>query len=158
MTTITARKAAIRISIRRQNASMTRVTPPPSSGQMLASNDDSPSLRRGGYCPYGEPRAPARAVQSAGNGRHRIHRIRDQPAAGLRRPAAAHGLRAAPPPPLARGAALPAGPDEPDRQLAWRGHRHADGIGGGAFPGRRPPSPPPLPSAPRPGRPHPPPR
>src|SRR2546426_204131 len=41
MTTITARKAAIRISIRRQNASMTRVTPPPSSGQMLASNDDS---------------------------------------------------------------------------------------------------------------------
>src|SRR5256886_14800967 len=49
MTTITARKAAIRISIRRQNASMTRVTPPPSSGQMLASNDDSPSLRRGGY-------------------------------------------------------------------------------------------------------------
>src|SRR5256885_8783318 len=40
MTTITARKAAIRISIRRQNASMTRVTPPPSSGQMLASNDD----------------------------------------------------------------------------------------------------------------------
>src|SRR5256885_2905913 len=41
MTTITARKAAIRVSIRRQNASMTRVTPPPSSGQMLASNDDS---------------------------------------------------------------------------------------------------------------------
>src|SRR5256712_5966500 len=41
MTTITARKAAIRISIRRQNASMTRVTPPPSSGQRLASNDDS---------------------------------------------------------------------------------------------------------------------
>src|SRR3989454_2348656 len=41
MTTITARKAAIRISIRRQTASMTRVTPPPSSGQMLASNDDS---------------------------------------------------------------------------------------------------------------------
>src|SRR6266446_7191946 len=41
MTTITARKAAIRISIRRQKASMTRVTPPPSSGQMLASNDDS---------------------------------------------------------------------------------------------------------------------
>src|SRR5437879_10681118 len=41
MTTITARKAAIRISIKRQNASMTRVTPPPSSGQMLASNDDS---------------------------------------------------------------------------------------------------------------------
>src|SRR2546429_1128831 len=41
MTTITARKAAIRISIRRQNASMTRVTPPPSSGQMLASNDES---------------------------------------------------------------------------------------------------------------------
>src|SRR3989440_6825037 len=41
MTTITARKAAIRISIRRQNASMTRVTPPPSSGQMLASNDKS---------------------------------------------------------------------------------------------------------------------
>src|SRR5256885_2765140 len=41
MTTITARKAAIRISTRRQNASMTRVTPPPSSGQMLASNDES---------------------------------------------------------------------------------------------------------------------
>src|SRR5437879_13419229 len=41
MITITARKAAIRISIRRQNASMTRVTPPPSSGQMLASNDES---------------------------------------------------------------------------------------------------------------------
>src|SRR6266850_7417477 len=41
MTTITAKKAAIRISIRRQKASMTRVTPPPSSGQMLASNDDS---------------------------------------------------------------------------------------------------------------------
>src|SRR3989441_9432505 len=41
MTTITARKAAIRISIRRQNASMTRVTPPPSSVQMLASNDES---------------------------------------------------------------------------------------------------------------------
>src|SRR2546430_11227304 len=40
------------------------------------------------------------------NGRHRIHRIRDQPAAGLRRPAAAHGLRAARAPPLARGAAL----------------------------------------------------
>src|SRR5882762_68418 len=40
MTTITARKAAIRISTRRQKASMTRVTPPPSSGQMLASNDD----------------------------------------------------------------------------------------------------------------------
>src|SRR3989442_3675329 len=138
MTTITARKAAIRISIRRQNASMTRVTPPPSSGQMLASNDDSPSLRRGGYCPYGEPRAPARAFQSAGNGRHRIHRIRDQPAAGLRRPAAAHGLRAARAPPLARGAALSAGPDEPDRQLAWRGHRHADGIGGGSFPARVP--------------------
>src|SRR5256885_8404182 len=109
---------------------------------MLASNDDSPSLRRGGYCPYGEPRAPARAVQSAGNGRHRIHRIRDQPAAGLRRPAAAHGLRAARAPPLARGAALPAGPDEPDRQLARRGHRHADGIGGGPSPGGcRPPAP-----------------
>src|SRR6267378_1996094 len=41
MTTITAKKAAIRISTRRQKASMTRVTPPPSSGQMLASNDDS---------------------------------------------------------------------------------------------------------------------
>src|SRR3981081_2368162 len=41
MTTITAKKAAIRISTSRQKASMTRVTPPPSSGQMLASNDDS---------------------------------------------------------------------------------------------------------------------
>src|SRR3989442_7139466 len=41
MTTITAREAAMRISIRRQNASMTRVPPPPSSGKMLASNDDS---------------------------------------------------------------------------------------------------------------------
>src|SRR3989449_9106356 len=145
MTTITARKAAIRISIRRQNASMTRVTPPPSSGQMLASNDDSPSLRRGGYCPYGEPRAPARAFQSAGNGRHRIHRIRDQPAAGLRRPAAAHGLRAARAPPLARGDALPAGPDEPDRQLPWRDQRPADGIGGRPSPPPRRPRRPPLP-------------
>src|SRR6266850_197311 len=54
-----------------------------------------------GYCPYDEPRAHARAVQSAGNGRNRIHRIRHQPAAGLRRPAAAHGLRAARAPPFA---------------------------------------------------------
>src|SRR5207302_8456422 len=132
MTTITAKKAAIRISTRRQNASMTRVMPPPSSGQMLASNDDTLH-----HCvaednrPYDEPRAHTRAVQSAGNGRNRIHRIRHQPAAGLRRPAAAHGLRAARAPPLTRGDALPAGTDEPDRQLAWRDHRHADGIGDG---------------------------
>ena len=34
---------------------------------------------------YDHPRAHARAVQSARDGRHRVHRVRDDPAAGVRR-------------------------------------------------------------------------
>ena len=64
-------------------------------------------------CPAGIPET----LQPPGPGRHRVHRVRHLAAAGLRRVAAADGLRGGGPPPLARGAAVPSGRDERDREF-----------------------------------------
>ena len=55
------------------------------------------------------PRSHWRAAQPAGPGRHRVHRIRDLPAAGAGRGAGDDGLPAGRAAPLARGAAVPPG-------------------------------------------------
>ena len=93
--------------------------------------------RKSRYDPVVRPRAHRRRQQSAGTRRHRIHRVRDQQAAGARPGAGDDGLPPDRAPPLARGPAVPAGRHERDRQ-----RRMSQVCRAPSSPSRNPPSPP----------------
>src|SRR5712691_11988686 len=65
-----------------------------------------------------DPRAESRTDQPAGDGRHRVHRVRHFATPGAGERPADDGIRAGRAAPFARSRALSAGPDEPDRQRA----------------------------------------
>ena len=66
------------------------------------------------------PRSPRRRRQPAGHRGHRVHRVRHRQAAGAGPGARADGLQAGRAAPLARGAAVPPGRHERDRQRPCR--------------------------------------